>query len=112
MLVRSPTPSPRDLMRPTPVLASVLAVVLLLGACSQKDPSAKDVREDLSAALQDGEDGLTKDQADCYAKLIVAEVGVDAINDVDFKDQEPSGDLADDIAAAAVTARATCDIAS
>jgi hypothetical protein len=98
-------------MRLSPLVASVLALGLALGACSQsKDPSAKDLRSDVSAQLQEGEDGLTESQADCYAKLLVDEIGVKRLNDIDFQAKEPSKDLEEDFAAVAVTARTTCKI--
>lgn len=96
-------------VRPSRLAATVLALGLLLGACAQaKDPSAKDVRADLSAALQDGDDGLSKAEADCYAKLVVDEVGADEINDIGFSDKEPESAVAKAIGEAAVTARAEC----
>lgn len=98
-------------MRLSPLVAPVLALGLLLGACSQaKDPSAKDVREDVSSQLQKGDDALTKSQADCYAKLLVDELGATRVNDVDFKAKEPSTAMAKDLAAVAVTARTECKI--
>ena len=99
-------------MRHRPVIAAVLAAGLLLGACSQSDPSAKEVREDLAEALQKGDDGLSRDQADCYAKLIVDEIGVDEVNDVSFNAKEPKAELAEELAAVATTAREQCDLQS
>jgi hypothetical protein len=98
-------------MRLSPLVAPVLAFGLLLGACSQaKDPSAKDLRKDVSSQLQKGDDALTKTQADCYAKLIVDELGAARVNDIDFKAKEPSKSMAKDLAAVAVTARTECQI--
>lgn len=97
-------------MRLSLFAAPVLVAGLVLGACSSKDPSAKDVREDLSVALQKGPDGLTEKQADCFAGLLVKELGVEAINDIDFTDSEPSAELAEAIASVAVTAGAACQI--
>jgi hypothetical protein len=94
----------------TPLVATIVSLSLLTGACSRSEPSAKDTREDLSAALQKGDDGLTKKQADCYAKLIIEKVGADAVNDVGFNAKEPSKDMAADLAAVAATAGDTCDI--
>jgi hypothetical protein len=99
-------------MRTRPLLAVLLATGLLLGACSQSDPSAKDVREDLSSALQKGDDPLTEAQADCYAKLIVDEIGADKVNDVGFSAKEPSDELAAELATVAQTARTKCKIPS
>ena len=98
--------------RPLPLIAAVLATGLLVGACSQSDPSAKEVREDLAEALQKGDDGLSRAQADCYAKLIVDEIGADEVNDVSFSAKEPKGELAEEIAAVATTAHEQCDLPS
>ena len=103
MLVR-PTPLSKDTMRHRPLLAALLATGLLVGACSQSDPSAKEVREDLSKALQKGDDALTRVQADCFAKLIVDEIGAKKVNDVGFSAKEPSDELAEELAAVATTA--------
>lgn len=96
-------------MRATRLAASVLALGLLLGACaSADDPSAEEVREDLSKSLQKGDDALSKAEADCYAEIVVDEVGADAINDVGFSDKEPEAAVAKELGAAAVAARAEC----
>lgn len=98
-------------MRLSPLVAPVLALGLLVGACSQsKDPSAKDLRADVSSQLQEGEGGLTESQADCYARLIVDKVGVKRLNDIDFQAKEPSKKMAEELAAVATTARTKCKI--
>lgn len=99
-------------MRSTRLLATTLALGLLLGAgaCSRSDPSAEDLRDDLSDALQRGEDGLTEEQADCYAAIIVEEVGRDALNDVDFDDEEPTAAVGGKLGDAAKKAEAECDL--
>lgn len=97
-------------MRHRPLFAALLAAGLLVGACSSSDPSAEDVREDLASALQKGDDALTEDQAECYAKLIVDEIGAEKVNDVSFTAKEPSDELAEELAAVARTARTECNI--
>ena len=94
----------------TPLLASTLCLGLLAGACSQSKPDAADLRKDLSSQLQEGDRPLTKAQADCYAKLLVAEVGVDDLNDVKFDAQEPSSKMGKQIAAVAAEAASKCDL--
>jgi hypothetical protein len=100
---------------PLIVLAAVLVPGLSLGACSRKDTSAKDLREQISTALQKGEDGLTSDQADCYAKLLIPtgkgeKAAADRINDLKITDKEPKKALATELAAAATKARTECGI--
>ncbi len=97
-------------MRLRPLIAALLAAGLLLGACSTSKPSAKETKEDLSDALQDGADALTAKQADCYADLIVDEVGADEVNDVGFNATKPNAKLAEQLADIAQTARSTCDL--
>jgi hypothetical protein len=99
-------------MRHRPLLATLLATGLLVGACSQSDPSAKEVREDLAEALQKGDDALSRDQAECYAELIVEKVGADEVNDVSFSAKEPSDEVAEELATVAATARDKCDLQS
>ena len=97
-------------MRSTPLAAAVVAFGLLLGACSQNKTKASDVKKDLSEALQEGDAALTKEQADCYAGLIVDKVGAKEINDIQFSKEEPSKELADQLGDVAVTARTSCGI--
>jgi hypothetical protein len=96
--------------RLSPVFAALLALGLLLGACSQKETSAKDLCEQLSKALPKGDDALTGDQADCYAKLIIDEVGAKKVNDLKITDKEPDKALASELAGVASEARTKCGI--
>ena len=98
-------------MHRTPAIAAVLVLTVLAGACSQqKDPTADELQDDLVEQLRDADASLTADQADCYAGLLVAEVGVEDIVDVKFSAKEPSAGMADGIAAAAVAAREQCGL--
>jgi hypothetical protein len=94
----------------TSLLSAVLCLGLLTGACSQSKPDAADLRKDLSSELQKGTQRLTKRQADCYAKLIVAEVGVDDLNDVKLDDEEPTSKMGKQLAAVAAEATSKCDL--
>ena len=101
--------------RLSPVLVAVLALALPLGACSRKETSAKDLREQVSTALQKGDDGLTAEQADCYALLIIPKGKAEAasakrINDLKITAKEPSSAFGKVLAAAATEARASCGI--
>jgi hypothetical protein len=94
----------------TPLLTAALCLGLLVGACSQSKPDAADLRKDLSSELQKGDQALTKAQADCFAKLLVDEVGADDLNDVKFDDQEPTSKLGKQLASIAAEATSKCDI--
>lgn len=96
-------------MRPTRLVAATFALGLLVGACAgADDPSAEELEEDLSEALQEGDDGLSEAEADCYAALVVEEVGTDELNDIGFSDDEPEAAVAQALGDAAVSARAEC----
>ena len=101
------------------LVALLLPLAALSGACSQQDdPTADELQEDLAEELREQDGELSADEADCYAGLLVAEIedreelGLEAVNDVDFSDEEPSADLADAIAAAAADARAECGLSN
>ena len=98
-------------MHRTPVIVAALVLASLVGACSQqKDPTADELQDDLVEELRKVDTDLTADQADCYAGLLVKEVGVKDIVDVKFSAEEPSDEIADGIAAAAVAARDECGL--
>lgn len=100
-------------MRRSPLLASVIALMLTTGAaaCSDaKEKSAADIKKDLSASLQRNRDELNEETAECYADAIIAELGIEKLREVDLSDDEPKGGLDEDIAAAAASRADTeCD---
>lgn len=99
-------------MQRSPLLGAAVALVLTIGvaACGDaKEKSAADIKKDLSARLQESRNELDEKTADCYADAIFAEIGIEKLRDVDLSDDEPKGDLADDIAAAASRADTECD---
>jgi hypothetical protein len=90
-------------MRRASILGAAAALCLLVGAAGcggTKNPSEGETVEDLSGVLQDG--GVEKDDADCLAEKVVDEVGADEVNKVDLTGDEPSAELQEQIAAAAV----------
>ncbi|MDP1820449.1 MAG: hypothetical protein Q8K58_11260 [Acidimicrobiales bacterium] len=99
-------------MRLTPLLAtSVVFALAALGACSgEDDPTAEELQEDIAEELRDVDADLTQEQADCFAGVIVDELGADAVNDIDFAAAEPEADEAEALASAAIEARDTCDL--
>ena len=84
-------------MRRTLLLLTSLALAIgTLGACGQSDdPTAEELEKDISEELQDVDSTLTKAEADCYAGVVVDEVGVDAVNDIDFSADAPDEDDAE-----------------
>lgn len=100
-------------MRRTPLLgaAACLCLVFATTACGGDSggDSEADIVEDLSQTLQ-GEGGLDAEAADCYAEIVVDEVGADALKDVDLSADEPPEELQDEITAAAARAAEECDL--
>jgi hypothetical protein len=91
-----------------------VALLLTLGACGggASDPSEAEIKADLVAAAQEGENGLTEAQAECYADLVIEEVGVEALKDVDIGADDPPEEIQDALATAAVRAQDECDLTS
>jgi hypothetical protein len=85
--------------------------ILSLGACAGGSSGAKsedDIHASLSAHFQN--DGLSKKQADCYAGLVIDEVGVDELKDAKVGDKEPPTDQQAAYAKAALRAVDECGI--
>ena len=98
-------------MRRTPLLGLVLLLAAASGACSgAKQPSASDLRTKVSTQLRDQDHSLSKAQADCYAKLIVAKVGTKTINKITVTDKIPDLTVRKALAAAALAAARTCRV--
>lgn len=100
-------------MRRSPVIGFALVLAFGVGAsaCSgDSDDDPDDVRQELSEQLREGDSSFTEEQADCFADVLVDEVGADELADIDFSDAEPPEDLQDAFASAAVKAVSDCDI--
>lgn len=96
-------------MRSSALLCAGIAASLSLAACGGGgDKSEADIRADLSSSLRQGNDNLDQETSDCYADLIIEEVGLDGLRDVNLTDDRPEGDVADQIAAAAQRAGEEC----
>jgi hypothetical protein len=92
--------------------AITAAVVLVFGlaACGDDDSGSEaDIKAKISDQL--AEDGtLDEETADCFADVIVDEIGADALKDVDFSSDEPPEGLQEEFAAAAIKAIDECDL--
>ena len=99
-------------MRCTPLLSAAAAAALLLSACgSDSDDDAEaDLIEDLSQTLQGDAVGFDEEAADCYAAIVVDEVGVEALKDVDLSAEVPPKELQDEIVTAAARGAEECDL--
>lgn len=100
-------------MRRFSALGAAAALLLTAAACGSSDGelSAADIRRELSANFQSGEDGLTKEQADCYADLIIEKVGVDKLKDIDLSADTPPATIQDAVSAASDQAIDECGLA-
>ncbi len=89
------------------------AVVLVLGltACGNDDggSSEADIKDEISEQLAEGGQ-LDDETADCFAGVIVDEIGADRLEDVDFSAEEPPAGLEEDFSAAAIKALEECDL--
>ena len=99
-------------MRRFSVLGAAAALLLTAAACgsSEDELSAADIKTELSANFQSGEDGLTKEQADCYADLIIEEAGVDTLKDIDLSAETPPAEIQDAVAAATARSVDECGL--
>lgn len=101
-------------MRRTPLLGVAASLCLILGSAGcggeDKDRSAADIKKDLSANLQDNDPELDKETADCFADVIVDEVGLEKLKDIDLTDDEPASGDDEEIAAAAGRAVQECGL--
>jgi hypothetical protein len=98
-------------MRSRTVLGAAAWLCLVLGAaaCAGDDDgeSEEDLVEQLSETLQAGGE-LDQETADCFAEVAVDEVGVEELQDLDLSADEPSPELQEAIAAAALSATEEC----
>jgi len=93
-----------------PALAASLCLLVSLAACSgDNKASEKDILLDLSKTLQAGGQGFDKDTADCFAQIVVDEVGLEELQDIDL-DEPPPDELQDEIAAATIRGAQECDV--
>jgi len=101
-------------MRRLPLLGAAACLALVSAACGGggDDKSRADVKAELSKSLQAGGTGFDAASADCFADIVIDEVGLEEMRKVDLSADEPPEALQDDIAAAAQRAADECDLAS
>jgi hypothetical protein len=97
-------------MRTRSLLGAALAIGLLLSACGGSDDkkSAEELKVELSDTLQNASNGLPADRADCFADIIVDDIGAEALQDVDLSADEPPKAIQDDLISAASVADEQC----
>ncbi|MSO87420.1 MAG: hypothetical protein EXQ71_07860 [Acidimicrobiia bacterium] len=89
----------------TAVAGSLLFTLAACGGGSD-EPSEAAVQEELSAGIQ--ETGATKEQGDCFAKILIDEVGLEEMQDVDLTADEPPPGMEEDLKAATDRAIEEC----
>ena len=102
----------REPLRRTSSARTVLALVAVVGlvSCgSSGDDSPEEVQADLAEELRAQLD-LDEEQSDCFAEVLVEEIGAEELQDVDFTAQEPPEGMEEELTAAATIAIDTCDI--
>jgi hypothetical protein len=96
-------------MRRSLLLGAAALCLLGASACAGGgEDSEEDIRDDLIDTFQRGDDGLDEATADCFAEVVIDEVGLEALRDVDLSDDEPAGEVQEEIAAAALRAEDEC----
>lgn len=89
---------------------TVLALVGSLAACGGGGGGDSKAEVQAELAKQFAESGLDDAQANCFAKVLIDEIGLDKLKDVDFSADEPPAGLEEDFTAAAMKALSACDI--
>ena len=101
-------------MRHAPLLGAAASLCLVLGAAAcggDNTESEEEIVNQLSESLQNGGEGFDPETADCFAQIVVEEVGVEEVQDLDLTADEPPEELQEEIAAAAIRATEDCDLA-
>ncbi|MFL6206379.1 MAG: hypothetical protein ACJ739_13620 [Acidimicrobiales bacterium] len=102
-------------MRRSKALAMAASLCVLLGAagCGGKGKQSEDeIVADVSATLQAGNKDLDDKEADCFAKVVIDEIGVEDARDIKVTEDEPSKEQKDAIAKATIRAQDECDLAA
>jgi hypothetical protein len=100
-------------MRRTRALAAAasLCLVVAASACSgQDEQSEEELVAEISESLRSGGQGFDEEAADCFAEIVVDEVGVEALRDVDLAADEPPAEIEDELATATIRAADECEL--
>lgn len=95
----------------TGAIAAAVVLVLGLGACGDDDggSDAAEIKADIAEQLAEG-GTLDEETAECFADVIVDEIGAENLEDIDFSAEEPPAGLEEEFADAAVKALDECDV--
>jgi hypothetical protein len=103
-------------MQPSRPLRAITVAALVLGgalgasACGGDDgESEADIKEQLSETLQRSGDAFgDQETADCFADIVIDEVGIEELQDLELSAEEPPKELEVKIADAALRAQEEC----
>jgi hypothetical protein len=84
------------------------ALITALGACGGGDKEG-DVEARVADQLVEA-GGFSEKDADCFAGVLIDELGEDEVKDRDFSAEAPKGGTPEEIVAATQTASTKCDI--
>ena len=97
-------------MRPIRLLAAATLALCTVAACGgQEEDSESEVKEQLSEALQRN-GSFEEDAADCYADIVIEELGIERVRDVEMSADEPPAALAELTAEATQRADEECEL--
>jgi hypothetical protein len=91
-------------------LAAAAATVLLVACSGSSEPDEDELRDQLTEQLHDGGEGFSEEASECFADILIEEIGVEELQDVDLTASAPPEDLEDEIATATVRAADECDL--
>jgi hypothetical protein len=93
-----------------PLLGALAAplLALTLTGCSGGKDSPADVKADVAAQMV--ERGFNDQQADCFANIVVDQLGAENVKDLDFSKDDPPAGQEEEYAAAAIKALTDCDV--
>lgn len=89
----------------------MLSLALGAAACGGDDGDSEAELKDQLTGMLERAGRIAPDAADCYADIVIEDVGVEELQDVDLSATVP-GELAEEIAAATKRADEECDLPS